>query len=385
VCRTDVSREALIAQLLASDVSSDPHFKTAAGELNAVKATLDEATDVANRLSTAHESVEQANAGLNAWSERWSRALRVIADALQQRLDWDDAVRESVTHAAQLAHSLGASPKWSQPSPESVRRIIEAARGLADACKDGEAKLNRSRDELNRGVREASGLLPQLSALRDIVLAQITLNDIRWDANWQAHADDEVKCQVVAQWQEAVKEMIKERSSQLSSLNDEILGDPGVVGRFSRLLSETGHPLLTAPKLGSHEVSDTAGGNSMPLTPAKSRDSRLSEGYTVMVNLAALVAITGYVRDGQRHRAGWLLLDEPTNGLDEDNRKLVARYLGSLTTEDMPRQIVVTTFDTEFARMLMDSARKIGRRRTIKVPLFAWNGRFPQRPDCVPQ
>lgn len=385
VCRTDVSREALIAQLLASDVSSDGYFETAAAELNEVKASLNEATDVAKRLSTAHESVEQATAGLNAWSARWSKALHDTADALQQRPDWDAAVRESLTHAAQLARSLRTRPEWSQPLPGSVQSIIDVARGLADACKDGETKLNRSRGELNRGVSEARELLPQLSALRDLVLAQITLNDIRWDANWQAHADDDVKCQVVARWQEAVKQMISERTARLRSLNDEILGDPGVVARFSRLLSDTRHPLLTAPKLGSHEVSDTAGGNSMPLTPAKSRDSRLSEGYTVMVNLAALVAITGYVRDGQRHRAGWLLLDEPTNGLDEDNRKLVARYLGSLTTADMQRQIVVTTFDTEFARLLIDSARGQGNRRTIKVELPAWTGRFSQKVDCVPQ
>ena len=56
VCRTDVSRDALIAQLLASDVSSDPHFKTAAYELNAVKATLDEATDVAIQRFSASQT-----------------------------------------------------------------------------------------------------------------------------------------------------------------------------------------------------------------------------------------------------------------------------------------------------------------------------------------
>jgi len=103
-----------------------------------------------------------------------------------------------------------------------------------------------------------------------------------------------------------------------------------------------------------------------------------------MVNLAALIAVTGYVRDGQQHRAGWLLLDEPTNGLDDTNRSHVANYLGSLTCADMPRQLFVATFDKKFADQLLARAQETGRRRALKVTLPPWDGQYPNQPHCIP-
>ncbi|MFM7806860.1 MAG: hypothetical protein ACKPEA_02885, partial [Planctomycetota bacterium] len=101
------------------------------------------------------------------------------------------------------------------------------------------------------------------------------------------------------------------------------------------------------------------------------RSKALSEGQTVLANIAAVIAVVGKVCGSAAHRPGWIVFDEPTNGLDEASRDAVADYLGGITTQDLPGQIVVTTFDRPFADRLIAEARRNGRRiRHIELPDF---------------
>ena len=83
------------------------------------------------------------------------------------------------------------------------------------------------------------------------------------------------------------------------------------------------------------------------------------------------MAVVGKVAGTPSHRPGWIVFDEPTNGLDDEGREQVADYLGGLTTDEVPSQIVVTTFNKDFAERLMTAATQAGRRvQHVDLPDF---------------
>ena len=138
-----------------------------------------------------------------------------------------------------------------------------------------------------------------------------------------------------------------------STAESTVVTDPGVQERFNRLLDLLKyHTGLQTLKFCGKEVQ----------LNGVAASNTLSEGQTVLVNIAATIAVVGKVAGTAEHRPGWIVFDEPTNGLDEEGRNQVAEYLGGLSITDVPSQIVVATFDTKFAEKLITKATATGRR-----------------------
>lgn len=384
VCERAMPRVTLLSQLRHGESLSNTALSRAREEWRSVTDAYEGAASAKATLLQATASLATADRDLVAWRGRWHHRITTLAEDLRPHTDWDESVVNAVADATRELHTIATRPEWSSPpSAESVESIVSAMQELARTCTACEGKLSSLKASQNRGIDEADRLFPQLTALGDVLVAQASLNALRWEPRWQAHADHAAKVRALDCWKRAVKSAIADRTTRLSALHEEILGDPGVNNRFARLLRATGHPLLANPQLRPSEVTSSATGERLAWQMRRNESPILSEGYTVLVNLAALIAITGHAQPGQAHRAGWLLLDEPTNGLDDGNRSRVAAYLGSLTVEDMPRQMFVTTFDESFAKDLISHARSKGRRRTLEVQLPPWNGRFVAAPPCI--
>ena len=156
--------------------------------------------------------------------------------------------------------------------------------------------------------------------------------------------------------------MATERQTQAASAANQVVNDSGVQERFNRLLALLPHHLrLQNLNFCGKEVQ----------LNGVAASNTLSEGQTVLVNIAASIAVVGKVAGTANHLPGWIVFDEPTNGLDEEGRNQIAEYLGGLKITDVPSQIVVATFDNEFADTLITKALATGRRvKHVELPNF---------------
>ena len=209
----------------------------------------------------------------------------------------------------------------------------------------------------------ATRLFNQLAPLRDLLLARKRLNETVWGPTWEQDQVNESRRAVVNTWIKAARELREEKTDAKGEVQNRVLTDPGVEERFNRLIKAAPHPFFRDATFEGDGINNNA----------EQVQGKLSEGFRVIINLAAFMAVTGYVRDEAEHQAGWIVLDEPTNGLDPTNRCAVATYLGGLDSNDMPRQMFVTTYDDEFRSKLINAALA-SRRRVLEISLEAWSG-----------
>ena len=213
--------------------------------------------------------------------------------------------------------------------------------------------LQSKNHALNANLREAESDFTDLRLLGVALAARHKLDNLRWDASLdQFDANRRRKAQR-DRWLEVLKTMASEREAGASTAESTVVTDPGVQERFNRLLDLLKyHTGLQTLKFCGKEVQ----------LNGVAASNTLSEGQTVLVNIAATIAVVGKVAGTAEHRPGWIVFDEPTNGLDEEGRNQVAEYLGGLSITDVPSQIVVATFDTKFAEKLITKATATGRR-----------------------
>ena len=65
------------------------------------------------------------------------------------------------------------------------------------------------------------------------------------------------------------------------------------------------------------------------------------------------MTIASVVIGHDEHKPGWIVFDEPTNGLDQEAVTILAEYIGGFTPEEFGGQIIVSTFDNEFASLVV--------------------------------
>jgi energy-coupling factor transporter ATP-binding protein EcfA2 len=237
-----------------------------------------------------------------------------------------------------------------------------------------ERSLETRSSELNRSVAAAEMEFRKLEPIRRALTEAKRVNAMDWQPDWERSEARVREKSALSDWMAVIKPMVESRSERERHVTREVIEDPEVRRRFRQLLDRVHHPLIRSLILEEERVTD---GRSVVFgknANGRGTTSQLSEGYQVLVNLAAFIAIAGHVRAGQEHKAGWILLDEPTNGLDPDNRRLVARFLGSIDREAMPRQMFITTFEREFADLLIEETRQLRSRRCLLIELAPWAG-----------
>jgi ATPase subunit of ABC transporter with duplicated ATPase domains len=81
----------------------------------------------------------------------------------------------------------------------------------------------------------------------------------------------------------------------------------------------------------------------------------------VLINCAARLTVASVVIGHEDHKPGWIVFDEPTNGLDPEAVSILAEYLGSFSPLEFSGQIIVSTFDKDFASMMVKQSTELTR------------------------
>jgi energy-coupling factor transporter ATP-binding protein EcfA2 len=285
-------------------------------------------------------------------------AIRRISSRLHGEIGWDPSVVVTVNAMRNQSES------WVQvhcgaPSIDAV----EAARMLSTLAQQKSEELMVAEHVLNANLEADQQEFLNLQALGVALSARHALDAIPWEASLdQIDASRRLAAQR-DRWIAVLEMMSSELETQAAEAAELVVHDSGVQTRFKSLIQRLPqHRRLNdlqflgdTVELGQQNASNT-----------------LSEGQNVLVNIAAAIAVVGKVAGTPDHRPGWIVFDEPTNGLDAEGCAQVAQFLGSLTIADVSSQIVISTFDTEFAEQLMDCAVLQANRRIkhISLPEF---------------
>lgn len=240
---------------------------------------------------------------------------------------------------------------------------LHAAQALHETARSAIEQLDRESARLNDGLPQAQQNFQAFQRLGSLLAIRAAIDSTEWTVSLDQVDAERRRAEQRELWCKVLRSLAKESQARADAASSTVVDDPGVQERFQRLLERlaTSQPALAG--LAFRGSSVTAGG--------VNRSGALSEGQTVLANIAAVIAVVGKVCGSAAHRPGWIVFDEPTNGLDEASRFAVADYLGGITTQDLPGQIIVTTFDRPFADRLIDEARRNGRRiRHIELPDF---------------
>jgi energy-coupling factor transporter ATP-binding protein EcfA2 len=307
-----------------------------------------------NAITKAHESLTLKLTEFTSATHQARTEHKQILDAINRNVrDLRPVIdsNEAVVGSAKVLKDSCES--WTKNHMAPSIEAIKAAQELAKLAAKEFETLQSKNHALNANLREAESDFTDLRLLGVALAARHKLDNLRWDASLdQFDANRRRKAQR-DRWLEVLKTMASEREAGASTAESTVVTDPGVQERFNRLLDLLKyHTGLQTLKFCGKEVQ----------LNGVAASNTLSEGQTVLVNIAATIAVVGKVAGTAEHRPGWIVFDEPTNGLDEEGRNQVAEYLGGLSITDVPSQIVVATFDTKFAEKLITKATATGRR-----------------------
>lgn len=309
-------------------------------------------------LNEASDRYERAVDALRREHDGGAMAVRDAVGRLRPATGWAPQVRDA---AAELhdACSRWLADHGGEPSVAGIE-------GLRSIRKHAAAKveeLTTAEGALNAGLEESRESFRKLQSLGSLLALREELDAIRWSVSVGALEADQRREAQRAAWIAVLGEMSKELQHRQTTASEQVVNDAGVQSRFRRLLERVAR---TQPALAKLEFR----GDRLE-TEGADRSDELSEGQRVLVNLAAVIAVVGKVAGTPAHLPGWIAFDEPTNGLDDQSREAVADYLGSITVEDLPSQVFVTSFERSFAERLAEVAARNGRRvRLVELPHF---------------
>jgi ABC-type cobalamin/Fe3+-siderophores transport system ATPase subunit len=320
----------------------------------------DLATSLRDKASTARTREEAANNALAVIRSELAR----VQQSLQPAAGWHGDVTSLANSLCEriaswvAEHGTVASPQ----GETTLGRIVDDAR-------NGLESLRQQADALSNRLHADQTTFNELQALGRVLRARLKLNAFQHEVALDEAEARRGRTDRRERWLRVLREMKADRERQADTARDRVLADGSTRERFTRLMErfEDVDPWLAAL---SYDGRDD-GGNAGCVSHGNDSVTDLSEGQTVLVNLAAALTVASVVIGKPEHRPGWIVLDEPTNGLDGKASTYVADYLGSLGTQDLPGQIFVATFDDAFAGRLKSKAIESGRRvRVITLDRF---------------
>jgi len=383
VCKGRIDRDRLLAELRAAAGASEriDEIDVEIGKLTDQASTRRRA---AQAIKGCIETVTQAQRGVVVLLKQWSDAIDALKTACMPASGWDAEIVVSANGVREACEKCLASAHWSGSGVEAVNGAVAIVGDLVAAIKAVKKTREDTEKTAKANLAPAESAFGRLRPLRELLVARQELNAASWEPRWESEITDGLKREVIGRWETAVKELVAELEAAEGEAQQRILGDEQVKERFRSLCAAARHPLLRNAVVSEDSVK--SGGEDIDTEGdvRRKRLPQLSEGYRVIVNLAAFIAVSGHVCDGQQHQAGWIVLDEPTNALDAKNRSEVAKYLGGLSTELMPRQMFITTFEQDFVTELLEAAKQSGR-RTLVIELPEWTGAVPVTPTVTPR
>ena len=366
VCDQSIETEKLKHRLAAAPDDGDNEVTRLTSEAEDLTESARKLKDAADEIDRCLEEVKRQLQLVQTRIEGWQEIASDFLGASTPAVDWAEGVRATAVSLRNSANGLDSDLKGLDATLSASKRLQragEAATGFHGALSQCHKARVQAADEAQAALGPATRSFKQLAPLRDLLLARKRLNETVWGPTWEQDRVNESKRSIVNTWIKAARELREEKTDAEGEVQNRVLADPGVEERFNRLLEAAPHPFFRDATFVGNGINKNA----------EQVHDKLSEGFLVITNLAAFMAVTGYVCDGAEHQAGWIVLDEPTNGLDPTNRCAVARYLGGLTANEMPRQMFVTTFEDGFRTELINAA-VASRRRVLEISLEAWSG-----------
>lgn len=348
VCNGQVNSVELSASLEAQVAGEDKEGQRLRGVLN----------DIGLARVGLEKKLDAFKAADDRAREEHERIVGPISNVLPTlygAINWDPEV-VNLVNVLRLQ-----SQQWMQehsvaPSIDAV----DAASTLSALAKQKFDELVVTEQSLNTNLEVDQNEFSTLQALGVALSMRHALDAIPWEVNLdQIDATRRLAAQR-DRWIAVIDTISNELNARAAEAARLVVDDPGVQLRFRRLIER----LPNHRRLNDLQFR----GGTVELEQQNAGDT-LSEGQNVLVNIAAAIAVVGMVAGTPDHRPGWIVFDEPTNGLDSKGCSQVAQYLGAMAIADIPCQIVVATFDTEFAEQLMSCAVSQGNRRVKHVSL----------------
>jgi DNA repair exonuclease SbcCD ATPase subunit len=295
--------------------------------------------------------------------ERHRGTLRRLNESLRVATEWDPVVRGKAKDMSD------AVARWlsAYPSGASVSAEVDLD-ALAKRAHDAARELGARQSELSNRHAPLVSAFNHLERLGRLLRAREALNGFDHVVDLDERETAQRRDARREAWRRVLGEMKAARTQAAEEAGDRALSSDAIRERFTRLMGKFADidPWLAGLSFDGRDAG-TAGAANHGTTQI----TALSEGQTVLVNLAAALTVASVVAGKEDHLPRWVVLDEPTNALDRDAVRCVADYLGSLTLEDLPSQIFVATFDQEFAQRLQGGAARAGRRiRRIELDRF---------------
>lgn len=351
VCAHAMDAARVCAQLAAPATAHDPEtggwrekearFDSLAGQLEVKARALEAARDQASKEhADLRRPIGQCENALRNSISQHARTVTEARVAIFERCrdwmsDFGDAAPSSTAVTAASALVVRA------------RKSVEGLQAEERALNEG---LSQAQQEF--AAFQALGTALAMRASLDAAPWNLALDELQAARRRQAQRD---------RWINVLNRMAHDRETEARAAQATLVKDTGMQARFDALVSRIRHPSVQT--LQYQGVAVTRAG--------AEAHGQLSEGQTALVNIAAAIAVAGKVAGAPGHPPGWIAFDEPTNGLDAEARQQVAEYLGSMTTQDLPCQLFVATFDEDFADRLQRAAHTAGRRvRRVRMQPF---------------
>jgi ABC-type molybdenum transport system ATPase subunit/photorepair protein PhrA len=333
ICDHSIAAQSVSAKL-SSQVSIDEHDKDVPDpELDAL-----EMLNSALRLIKAshYKTKSFVDIAEHCWTLNNQTINKVIERLGLIPTNWQPDVRNVASETKHMCEAwISEYTHWSAAAETSALLTRDHA---VSACQ----RLRDDENELNNGHDGRLILFNQLQSLGSLIWIRRELNKTPWTV------DDELetKNQILKHCVSELKGLTLEYAEMAENAINAVMTYEVQI-RFGQMLDKlrsAGHPdHITMAIMDGGDVS----------SGTYDLSNSVSEGQRVLINLAARMTIASVVIGHDDHKPGWIVFDEPTNGLDQEAVTILAEYIGGFTPEEFGGQIIVSTFDNEFASLVV--------------------------------
>lgn len=300
--------------------------------------------DALEALTTVMQLIKasryKANSLVSIAEHTWSANLQTLKKVIQRLgvvpANWHEDVKVVASELKKMCE------RWSTDFTHWSVTAEVSALTLRDYAITKRNRILTAETDLNNGHEERLKLFNQLQALGALLWIRHELNR----TPWMVDADQERKNQILRQCI-CELEALSNEYAEMADNAIKLVMTADVQTRFTQMLnkmSRVNHP--------DHVIQATFEAGSVTNGTADLSNC-VSEGQRVLINCAARLTVASVVIGHEEHKPGWIVFDEPTNGLDSDAVSILAEYLGSFSPLEFSGQIIVSTFDKDFASMMV--------------------------------
>lgn len=350
VCSQAIVRARLIADL--TTILGVPDPKTAPLE------------EERRQLEDQIQSIQNVTTDINNCLAAWEQAHQAFQNARTQLLQALNRLAQFPQGAEALGiAAIGQMAAAAQGLVEIQNAPAEAlpdfARGNLNTAQAALAAVNALIDTSYRRGQQFTERLNTWRSLATVINHDTATCAPAWVNQANAARLDALETAIVNQWIVAANACAATLDQEIQNLTTTILESQDVLQQYSHYR-----------KAGDHAFFPSLAGQG-------DHADKLSEGYRMLHALAAVMAVAAAQTPG--NDADFVIIDEPTRGLDPNLRQAVANLLGAYC----PKQLIVTTYDDEFANQLREAA--VGQGKAVADYTLSWTNDIGTTWTVTPQ